>query len=108
MGNTYPRAVELAKKELGKSSGGIYLERESWFWNSKVQETVDQKKNAFKEWQRVKDRPETDPEEAEAKERDYREKNKTGGMKSCMEISKKMAQRTSTSLPKQGKEDLKT
>ena len=79
MGNTYPRAVELAKEELGESSGGIYLERESWFWNSKVQETVDQKKNAFKELQRVKDRPETDPEEAEAKERDNREKNKIGG-----------------------------
>ena len=26
-----------------------------------------------KEWQRVKDRPEADPEEAEAKERDYRD-----------------------------------
>ena len=71
----YPRAVELVKKELGKSSGGKYLERELWFWNSDVQETVDQKKNAF--WQRVKDRPETEPEEAEVKERDYREKNKT-------------------------------
>ena len=48
MGNTYPRAVELAKKELGESSGGKYLERELWFWNSEVQETVDQKKNALK------------------------------------------------------------
>ena len=48
MGNTYPRAVELAKKELGESSGGKYLERKLWFWNSDVQETVDQKKNALK------------------------------------------------------------
>ena len=48
MGDTYPRAVELAKKELGESSGGKYLERELWFWNSDVQETVDQKKNALK------------------------------------------------------------
>ena len=75
MGNTYLRVVELAKKEHGESSGGKYLDRESWFWNSELQETVDQKKNAFKEWQRVKDRPETDLEEA--KERDYREKNIT-------------------------------
>ena len=86
LGNTYPRAVELAKKELGESSRGIYLERESWFWNSKVQETVDQKKNAFKEWQRLKDRPKTDPEEAEAKERDYREENKT--LKATVAIAK--------------------
>ena len=40
LGNTYPRAVEQAKKELGESSGGKYLEREPWFRNSKVQETV--------------------------------------------------------------------
>ena len=85
MGNTYLRAVELAKKELGESSGGKYLEIESWFWNSEVQETVDWKKNAFKEWQRVKDRPETDPEEVEAKERDYREKNKTSKAKVAKE-----------------------
>ena len=75
MGNTYPRAVELAEKELGKLSGGKYLERESWFLNSEVQEAVDHKKHAFKEWQTVTDRPETDPEEAEAKERDYRLKH---------------------------------
>ena len=77
MGNTYPREVELAEKGLGESTGGKYLERESLFWNSEVQEAKDQKKNAFKEWQRVKDTPGTDPEEAEAKERDYREENKT-------------------------------
>ena len=69
---------------------------------------MDQIKNAFEELQRVNNRLETDPEEAEAKERDNREKNKTGGMESCMEITKRMAQRTSTSLPKHGKEDLKT
>ena len=34
-------------------------------------------KECLKEWQGVKDRPETEPEEAEVKERDYREKNKT-------------------------------
>ena len=39
---------------------------------------MDWKKNACKEWQRVKDRPQTNPEEAEAKERDYSEKNKSG------------------------------
>ena len=78
---TCPREVELAMKELSESSGGKYLDRESWFWNSEVQEKVDQKKNAFKEWQRLKDRPKTDPEEAEAKERDYREKNKTSKAK---------------------------
>ena len=44
MGNTYPRAVELAKKGLGESSRGKYVEIESWFWNSEVQETVDRKK----------------------------------------------------------------
>ena len=76
-GNTYQKAVELAKEELGETSGGKYLEKESWFWNSEVQEAVEQKRAAFKEWQRTKDRQELDPEEAEAKERDYREKNKT-------------------------------
>ena len=40
---------------------------------------MDQKKNAFEESHRVKDRSETDPEEAEAEERDNREKNKIGG-----------------------------
>ena len=43
VGNTYLRADELAKKKLGKLSGGKYLE--------------------------------TDPKEAEAKERDYRLKH---------------------------------
>ena len=51
--------------------------KESWFWNSEVQEAVEQKRTTFKEWQRTKDRLELDPEEAEAKERDYRETNKT-------------------------------
>ena len=45
MGNTYLRAVELVNKELGESSGRKYLERESWFWNSEVQEAVDQKQS---------------------------------------------------------------
>ena len=40
LGNTDPRAVELAKNELGESSGGKYLEREPWFRNSEVQEAV--------------------------------------------------------------------
>ena len=85
LGNMYPRAVKLAKKELGESSGGKYLEIESWYWNPELQETEDRKKNAFKEWQRMKDRPETDPEEAEAMERDYKEKNKTSKAKVAKE-----------------------
>ena len=59
------------------ASGGKYLEKESLFWNSEVQEAVEQKRATWKDWQRTKDRQELDPEQAEAKERDYREKNKT-------------------------------
>ena len=61
------------------------------------------------------DRPETDPEEAEAKERDYREKNKTSKAKVAKEKGyenlygdlKENGPNTSTSLRKQGKKILR-
>ena len=44
------------------------MEKESWFWNSEVQEAVEAKKSAFKEWQRVKNAAEPNQEEKEAAE----------------------------------------
>ena len=50
---------------------------------------MDQKK----EWQRVKDRPEADPEEAEAKERLY-EDLKENGPKNLYKLTKKRIRRS--------------
>ena len=40
-----------AKEILGETSGGKYLERESWWWNDDVQKAVKEKRDSFKKWQ---------------------------------------------------------
>ena len=42
--------VEIARRELGESGGGKYLEKETWWWDQQVQEAVKAKKEAFKNW----------------------------------------------------------
>ena len=41
-----------AKEILGETSGGKYVERESWWWNDDVQKAVKEKRDSFKKWQR--------------------------------------------------------
>ena len=40
--------VEIARRELGESGGGKYVEKETWWWDQQVQEDVKAKKEAFK------------------------------------------------------------
>ena len=40
-----------AKEILGETSGGKYVERESWWWNGDVQKAVKEKRDSFKKWQ---------------------------------------------------------
>ena len=40
--------VEIARRELGESGGGKYVEKETWWWDQQVQEAVKAKKEAFK------------------------------------------------------------
>ena len=40
-----------AKEILGETSGGKYVERESWWWNDDVQKAVKEKRDSFKKWQ---------------------------------------------------------
>ena len=40
-----------AKAILGETSGGKYVERESWWWNYDVQKAVKEKRDSFKKWQ---------------------------------------------------------
>ena len=42
--------IEIARRELGESGGGKYLENETWCWGQQVQEDVKTKKEAFKNW----------------------------------------------------------
>ena len=50
---TCQKLIEMAKEAFGETIGGKYREKESWFWNSEVQHAVEEKKAAFKAWQRV-------------------------------------------------------
>ena len=45
MGRTLPQEI------LGETSGGKYVERESWWWNGDVQKAVNSKRGSFKKWQ---------------------------------------------------------
>ena len=40
--------IEMARRELGKSGGGKYEEKNTWWWDHQVQEAVKAKKEAFK------------------------------------------------------------
>ena len=40
-----------AKEILGETSGGNYVERESWWRNDDVQKAVKEKRDSFKKWQ---------------------------------------------------------
>ena len=42
--------VEIARRELGESGGGKYVENETWWWDQQVQVAVKAKKGAFKNW----------------------------------------------------------
>ena len=46
---TYSRIMQLAKEELGESTPGKYLEKESWWWNDAVQQAVSEKRRLFRE-----------------------------------------------------------
>jgi exonuclease III len=47
---TFPMVVNTAREVLGESAPGKYLEKESWWWNEEVTESVAEKKRAWKEW----------------------------------------------------------
>ena len=42
--------VEIARRELGESGGGKYVDKETWWWDQQVQEDVKAKREAFKNW----------------------------------------------------------
>ena len=46
--------MQLAKEELGESTPGKYLDKESWWWNDAVQKAVSEKSRLFGEWQRTR------------------------------------------------------
>ena len=52
---TYSRIMQLANGELGESTPGKYLEKESWWWNDAVQQAVSEKRRLFREWQRTRE-----------------------------------------------------
>ena len=49
----YSRIMQLAKEDLGESTPGKYLEKESWWWNNAVQQAVSEKSRLFRDWQRT-------------------------------------------------------
>ena len=49
-GTTAPVIRETGRKVLGMSSGQIKEEKETWWWNSEVQETIQRKRLAKKKW----------------------------------------------------------
>jgi hypothetical protein len=74
--NTCVDAVRIAKKELGVSRGGKYLEKQSWWWNSEFQEVVREKKEAFKRWKTARRDEDQDEDQERIVEEEYRTKNK--------------------------------
>ena len=44
--------LDVSKQVCGETSGGRGKERETWWWNTTVQQAIEYKKSAFKQWQR--------------------------------------------------------
>ena len=52
VGKLFKKVIMRAAEEMcGTTKGGIHLERETWWWNEEVQESLIRKKDAFKIWQ---------------------------------------------------------
>ena len=48
----FKKVVMGAAEEIcGATKGGKHVERETWWWNEEVQESLRRKKDAFKKWQ---------------------------------------------------------
>ena len=47
--------MQLAKEELGESTQGKYLEKESWWWNDAVRQAVCGKRSLFRDGQRTRE-----------------------------------------------------
>ena len=47
--------MQLAKEELGESTPGKYLEKESLCWNDAVQQAVSEKWRLFREWHKARE-----------------------------------------------------
>ncbi|XP_034047688.1 collagen alpha-2(V) chain [Thalassophryne amazonica] len=45
-------ALEAAEEVCGMTKGGKHQGRETWWWSKEVQETIKNKKEAYKSWQR--------------------------------------------------------
>ena len=43
--------MRAAEEICGATKGGKHMERETWWWNEEVQESLRRKKDAFKKWQ---------------------------------------------------------
>ena len=63
------KLLQLAKEEIGKTSGGgRFIENETWWWNQQVKKSTKAKKDAFKKWQLSGD--EQDYEQYKVKKRE--------------------------------------
>ena len=50
--NSFKKVVMRAAEEIcGTTKGGKHLERETWWWNEEVHESLRRKKDSFKKWQ---------------------------------------------------------
>ncbi|CAH2099151.1 unnamed protein product [Euphydryas editha] len=45
----------VARDVFGETKGKRKIDKETWWWNEEVRTVLKEKKNAFKEWKRVKD-----------------------------------------------------
>ena len=51
VGNNLRNSSSGQQKRCGATKGGKPLERETWWWNEEVQESLRRKNDAFKKWQ---------------------------------------------------------
>jgi len=47
--------MTAAEKVCGKTTGGKAIEKETWWWNEDLQDSIKEKKKAFRTWQRNRD-----------------------------------------------------